>query len=107
MYFSCPRLSKQQLFQTDDAPTLFLTIMITAANLLLIGLLFTFPFSLQALGQGEIIALKDMQTEWGTQLGWVGNPSCSWKGITCDANGNVTFLCVSSSSLSPSRPLSN
>ena len=50
--------------------------------------------SVAALSDGEIIALKDMQAEWGTQLGWAGPPSCSWPGITCDSNGNVITLYV-------------
>ena len=46
--------------------------------------------SVAALSDGEIIALKDMQAEWGTQLGWAG----PWPGITCDSNRNVITLYV-------------
>lgn len=45
-----------------------------------------------ALSSGEIVALKDMQAEWGNQLGWTGSPSCNWSWITCDSNGNVVKL---------------
>ena len=47
-----------------------------------------------ALDAGEVSALKDMQAEWGTQLGWTGSPSCSWNGVTCDPEGNVIGLYV-------------
>ena len=47
-----------------------------------------------ALDAGEVSALKDMQAEWGTQLGWTGSPSCSWKGVICDSEGNVFELYV-------------
>ena len=47
-----------------------------------------------ALSDGEIIALKDMQLEWGTQLGWTGSPSCDWRGIACNGYGNVIQLYV-------------
>src|SRR3989338_3039237 len=47
-----------------------------------------------ALDDGEVIALKDMQAEWGTQLVWTGSPSCAWNGVTCDQNGNVIELYV-------------
>jgi hypothetical protein len=47
-----------------------------------------------ALDPGEITALADMQAEWGSQLGWTGAPSCSWKRVTCDSNGNVIYLYV-------------
>ena len=47
-----------------------------------------------ALDTGEVTALKDMQAEWGTQLGWTGAPSCQWKGVTCDSSGHVTRLYV-------------
>lgn len=50
--------------------------------------------SVFALDSGEIVALKDMQAEWGAQLGWTGPPSCSWYGIICDSNGNVVQMCV-------------
>ena len=46
--------------------------------------------SVLALDTGEVVALKDMQAEWGAELDWAGSPSCSsWSGITCDAAGNV------------------
>lgn len=47
-----------------------------------------------ALSDGEIVALKDMQAEWGSQLGWTGSPSCSWSGVICDSLGNVIKLYV-------------
>ena len=47
-----------------------------------------------ALDAGEVTALKDMQAEWGTQLGWTGSPSCTWYGVTCDSEGNVIDLYV-------------
>ena len=47
-----------------------------------------------ALDDGEVTALKDMQAEWGPQLGWTGTPSCSWNGVTCNQNGNVIELYV-------------
>ena len=52
------------------------------------------PASVTALSAGEVVALKDMQAEWGVQLGWTGTPSCSWRGITCDALENVIIMCV-------------
>ena len=48
--------------------------------------------SVLALTSGEIVALKDMQAEWGTQLNWIGAPSCDWLGISCDDSGDVTQL---------------
>ena len=47
-----------------------------------------------ALDGGEVTALKDMQAEWGTQLGWTGSPSCSWIGVHCNSEGNVVDLYV-------------
>jgi hypothetical protein len=47
-----------------------------------------------SLDDGEVEALKDMQAEWGAQLGWRGAPSCSWRGVTCDSGGHVTELYV-------------
>ena len=47
-----------------------------------------------ALDAGEVIALKDMQAEWGTQLGWTGSPSCTWNEVSCDSEGNVIGLYV-------------
>ena len=38
--------------------------------------------------------VKDMQAEWGTQLGWTGSPSCSWIGVHCNSEGNVVDLYV-------------
>ena len=52
------------------------------------------PDSILALDPGEIVGLKDMQAEWGTQLGWTGSPSCQWKGVTCNLFGNVIALYV-------------
>ena len=47
-----------------------------------------------ALSAGEVVALKDMQAEWGPQMNWTGIPSCSWPGIICDAAGNVIQMYV-------------
>jgi len=47
-----------------------------------------------ALDDGEVTALKDMQAEWGTQLGWTGSPSCNWTGVSCNTEGNVIELYV-------------
>ena len=55
---------------------------------------FLLPASATALSTGEVIALKDMQAEWGVQLGWTGSPSCFWQGIFCNDAGNVIQMCV-------------
>jgi hypothetical protein len=62
---------------------------IGAGCLLLLGLATT---GVHALDSGEVVALKDMQLEWGQQLGWTGAPSCEWAGITCDGEGYVVEL---------------
>jgi Leucine Rich Repeat len=46
----------------------------------------------QALDSGEVGALRDMQAEWGAQLGWTGAPSCEWYGVDCNHAGHVTYL---------------
>ena len=43
---------------------------------------------------GEVTALNDMQSEWGTELGWVGSPNCNWRGIICDSTEHVISLYV-------------
>ena len=45
-----------------------------------------------ALDLGEIIALKDTQAEWGTQLGWTGSPSCTLSGVSEDESKCYRFL---------------
>ena len=72
------------LFQDSHARgILFLITLLLAAN------------QVNALDDGEVSALKDMQAEWGTQLGWTGSPSCSsWNGVYCDSEGNVIELYV-------------
>ena len=45
-----------------------------------------------ALNPGEVTTLKDMQREWGSQLGWTGSPSCNWKGVICDSDGHIAQL---------------
>ena len=57
-----------------------------------------------ALYPTEIIALQDMQAEWGPQLDWYGTPSCSWAHLTCDANLNVVVLSLSSNFLKGTIP---
>ena len=47
-----------------------------------------------ALDAGEVMALTDMQQEWGSQLGWTGSPTCNWNGLRCDSNGHVDQLYV-------------
>jgi hypothetical protein len=47
-----------------------------------------------ALDTGEVVALKDMQLEWGQQMGWTGAPSCEWASITCDGEGHLVGLYV-------------
>ena len=48
--------------------------------------------SVLALDPGEIVALKDMQAEWGTRLDWTGEPSCSWRHISCNSDDHVTEM---------------
>lgn len=60
--------------------------------------------SILALDAGEIVALKDMQAEWGSQLGWTGNPSCNWQGIQCDNAGNVFDMILYSQGLTGMIP---
>ena len=63
-------------------------------SLILLLLLCYHSCSVLALDPGEIVALKDMQAEWGTQLGWTGDPQCSWQGIGCNSVGHVTRMYV-------------
>ena len=71
------------LFQNSHMREIFFLItLLLAAN------------QVNALDDGEVSALKDMQAEWGTQLGWTGSPSCSWNGVTCNQKGNVFELYV-------------
>jgi len=66
--------------------------MVSAAVLFLMTILFS--HSVYALSDGEVIALKDMQAEWGNQLGWTGSPNCGWHGLTCNSNGNLIGMYV-------------
>jgi hypothetical protein len=50
-----------------------------AVCLLLFGLVIA---GVHALDSGEVVALQDMQLEWGQKLGWTGAPSCEWTGIS-------------------------
>eukprot|EP00007_Cunea_sp_BSH-02190019_P002761 CAMPEP_0174246184 /NCGR_PEP_ID=MMETSP0417-20130205/41945_1 /TAXON_ID=242541 /ORGANISM="Mayorella sp, Strain BSH-02190019" /LENGTH=409 /DNA_ID=CAMNT_0015326037 /DNA_START=47 /DNA_END=1278 /DNA_ORIENTATION=- len=70
----------------------------------LLLLLLAFAPHAQALDAGEIEALKDMQAEWGRQLGWTGAPNCSWTGVTCNSAGHVVELNLSLNQLSGSIP---
>ena len=71
------------LFQDSHARGIFFLItLLLAAN------------QVNTLDAGEVAALKDMQAEWGTQLGWRGSPSCFWNGVYCDSEGNVIELYV-------------
>jgi hypothetical protein len=45
-----------------------------------------------ALDAGEVVALKDMQLEWGQQIGWTGAPNCEWEGISCSSMGHIAEL---------------
>ena len=47
-----------------------------------------------ALDAGEVMALTDMQQEWGSRLRWTGSPSCNWNYLYCDSNGHVYLLYV-------------
>ena len=74
---------RMSLFQVSHARGIFFLItLLLAAN------------QVNALDAGEVVTLKDMQAEWGPQLGWTGSPSCSWNGVTCDPEGNVIGLYV-------------
>jgi hypothetical protein len=67
-----------------------LRLCIFAAQTTLLLLLLASSPRTHALDAGEIDALKDMQQEWGEQMGWTGVPSCNyWRGINCDRNGHV------------------
>jgi hypothetical protein len=55
-------------------------------------LLFLAATGVHALDAGEVVALKDMQQEWGQKLGWTGAPSCKWAKITCNSKGHVVGL---------------
>jgi hypothetical protein len=55
-------------------------------------LLFLVTCGVHALDAGEVVALKDMQLEWGQKLGWTGAPSCEWAGIACNSMGHVVKL---------------
>ena len=71
------------LFQVSHARGIFFLItLLLAAN------------QVNALDAGEVVTLKDMQAEWGPQLGWTGSPSCSWNGVSCNQEGHVTDLYV-------------
>mmetsp|Transcript_40489 Transcript_40489/g.101884 ORF Transcript_40489/g.101884 Transcript_40489/m.101884 type:complete len:122 (-) Transcript_40489:287-652(-) len=70
----------------------------------LLLLLLAFAPHAQALDAGEIEALKDMQAEWGRQLGWTGVPSCSWTGVVCNDAGHVVQLYLWNNQLSGSIP---
>src|SRR3989338_11561733 len=74
---------RMSLFQDSHARGIFFLITLLLA-----------PNQVSALDDGEVSALKDMQAEWGTQLGWTGSPSCSWNGVTCNQKGNVFELYV-------------
>ena len=63
-------------------------------NSLVMMLMIICATQVNALGPGEVSTLKDMQAEWGTQLGWTGSPSCNWTGVSCDSEGNVIELYV-------------
>mmetsp|Transcript_15785 Transcript_15785/g.47378 ORF Transcript_15785/g.47378 Transcript_15785/m.47378 type:complete len:190 (-) Transcript_15785:85-654(-) len=78
-------------------PSLLHTLSIALLSVLLCG-------SAVALDAGEIVALKDMQAEWGTQLGWQGTPSCDWTHVRCDSDGHVETLWLSFNQLGGSIP---
>jgi hypothetical protein len=59
-----------------------------------------------ALSTGEIAALQDMQQQWGSQLGWTGQPSCSWQHVRCDASQHVVSLTFVNLPLGGSLPAS-
>src|SRR3989338_82933 len=63
-------------------------------NSLVMMLMIICATQVNALGPGEVSTLKDMQAEWGTQLGWTGSPSCNWTGVSCNTEGNVIELYV-------------
>lgn len=69
-------------------------------------LFFYSPLLSESLDPGEVQALLDMQTEWGQQLGWNGYPSCSWPGITCDANEHIFSVGLNNKTLSGTIPSS-
>ena len=58
-----------------------------------------------ALDPEEIQALQDMQAEWNL-TSWTGPPSCSWLGITCDANSHIVSIDLPGSQLTGTIPTS-
>lgn len=54
------------------------------------------PKYINALTNGEDIALTDMYNQWNNTLGWtlpVSNACVNWTGITCSSN-NVQYMYV-------------
>ena len=82
--FRIKHKQRMSLFQDSHARGIFFLITLLLATT-----------QVSALDAGEVIALKDMQAEWGTQLGWTGSPSCNlWNGVYCNLEGHVFELYV-------------
>lgn len=47
---------------------------------------------IHALSADEITILSEINTQYKPSIEWVGEPSCSWKRLVCDENGNVIQL---------------
>ena len=64
---------------------------------------------LSALDPGETQALNDMLSEWNASLGkvWLGQPNCSWVGLSCSNDGHVVNITLQNMGLSGIIPPSN